>query len=239
MAKKYLKTQKQLEKEQNRELLRPFYIARGQRVESLRNLLGLSRRSFSEKYGIPGSTMQNWEDAKSSGLSEKGALSLVQIFKKEGIHFTYEWLMEGVGTGPEIINRVYLEKRGIAAQHHASSEMDDAQIIEELGLFQQHHPDAIHLIVEDDGMLPRYIVGEWVAGRRYYQEAIDNLVGMDCIAQTIEGNVLLRNLRKSLLSQRYTLACSNNETSVIRPILYDVELISAAPVIWTRRKMVY
>ena len=107
---------------------------------------------------------------------------------------------------------------------------------EELLLFRTHYPNAMDFIVSDDGMEPDYKIGEYVAGSSRYHQQIEHLVGLDCIVKTMEGEVFLRHIKKRGEDGRYTLACINSKTTVEKPILYDVELFSAAPVIWTRRK---
>ncbi len=51
-----------------------------------------------------------------------------------------------------------------------------------------------------------------------------------------ENEVLLRRLRKGSQLGLYTLICLNPEASVVEYALHDREILSAAPVIWMRRK---
>lgn len=213
--------------------------ARARRVESVRKITGLSRRAFQEKYGISAGTLQNWEDVKANGLTEKGAIKLVKVLKPDGINCTVEWLMYGIGQAPQIPD--YLQSKTIAhpkLSYRIDSVTEASLIAEELLLFRQHYPDAIDIVVIDDGMEPCFMVGDHIAGVRRNSTAIAMVVGHDCIVQTIEGDVLLRNVKKGSAEGLYTLVCINQQTTVTKPILYDVPLFTAAPVVWMRRKVI-
>ncbi len=221
-------------------ILDPVHKARTERVRDLREMTGLSRRAFAQKYKLPISTMQNWEDLKGNGLTERGARKLALILKSEGIYCTAEWLMHGIGATPQFSERLTRVHEPGVTYSFPKSMSDDAQtsqLNEELNLFRQHYPKtATDLVVKDDAMTPRFVAGEYVAGIRYYDKAIETLIGVDCIVQLASGEVMLRTIKKGNLPNRYTLICTNPQTSSDKPVLYDVELISAAPVIWARRK---
>ncbi len=210
--------------------------ARAQRIRRLRGMMDLSRREFAIRYGIPARTLQNWEDAKGNGLTEAGARKITGVFKAEGIHCTIEWLLHGVGSPPEI---PYIDYPSSISTQQEWLVKDDAQIaliMQELKLFQEHYPHAIDFIVADDGMEPCFTINEYIAGNRRFQKDIETIVSRDCIVQTAEGEKLLRQVKAGSIPGHYNLICTNINTTVAKPILYDVELISAAPVIWTRKK---
>ena len=208
--------------------------ARGKRVAILRGMTRLSRRAFSEQYLIAARTLQNWEDALSGGISKGGARKIVAAIKPDGIHCTYEWLMFGIGEGPKVIEPV--SNSALEDSPPLSADEQDKFIADELLLFRHHHKGVIDFVVADNGMEPRFVVGDYVAGIRRAKEAIDSIVGLDCIVQTLDGEVLLRTVKKGNAAGYYTLICSNSHTTIAKPILYDVVLLYAAPVIWTRRK---
>ncbi len=220
----------------NNAQLRVSPRARGERVAVLRRMTRLSRRLVQQKYGISKTTLQGWEEGKGNGLTEKGAKKLISALKADGVHCSYEWLMFGVGAAPQTIGR-------FGSENFSSTEIDDLSqaeqnefIADELQLFHQHYETAIDFIVADDGMEPRFIQGEYVAGCRKHLDAIEKCIGLDCIVQTSEGDVLLRRLKQSSINGHYTLQCINPDTTVEKPYLYDVKILMAAPVIWTRRK---
>lgn len=213
----------------------PLEIARARRVLSLRKMTGLSRRQFAKRYGVAPGTLQHWEDVHGNGLTEKGAKRLIKALQTSGIYCAFEWLMQGIGQGPRL-----------QQPHNTDSELlyetqnEDNEIIyieQELALFYQHYKEAIDCIITDDGMWPLFKINDRVAGQRYYGAAIANCIHQECIVMTVEGDLLVRELRQSELPNHYTLACINPRTNVAKPIIYDVQLVSAAPVIWIRRTL--
>lgn len=215
--------------------------ARARRLESLRGLTRLSRQDFAKKCGVKPGSFQNWEGPRFGGLTEKAAKKILRGIKNLGIHCTLEWLMYGIGPGPQIDERLYLSDSVLSVRESSgptyfTSDDEIQRIAKELLLFRQHYSDVIDYIIRDDGMEPFYKIGEYVAGNISQHKDIENLVGMDCIVKTIDGDVLLRNLKKGSSQDRYTLVCTNPHTTVEKPTLYDVELLAAAPILWLRRR---
>lgn len=211
--------------------------ARARRVKSLRQMTRLSRRIFAEKFGIPASTLQNWEDIGANGLSEKGAIKLARILKSSGIHCGVEWLMHGVGASPVISEQLYMETPLSKQQIIPNDEEEINLIVSELLLFRSHYQQQVmDMVIPDDGMLPRFEYGEYVAGIRHYKD-FDALLGIDCIVQVETGEMVVRQIRLGDIPDRYTLVCINPHTSVSKPIEYNVKILTAAPIIWSRRKV--
>lgn len=214
--------------------------SRARRLESLRGLTRLSRGDFAKRCGVKPGSFQNWEGPRFGGLTEKAAKKIIRGAKTLGIYCTLEWLMHGIGLGPQIDERLYLGSASLAVeqpkQTYVSSDEESRRISEELLLFRQHYIDAVDFVVNDDGMEPRYKNGEYVAGQWCFHQEIESVVGQDCIVKLLDGEILLRNVKKGSSADRYTLICTNPNTLVEKPILYDVELIAAAPAIFIRRR---
>lgn len=211
--------------------------ARGKRLKSLRMMAGLSRKALEDKYDVSASTMQSWEDAKAGGLTEKGAKRAIEVFRQEGIRCNGDWLLFGIGTPPQLSDKLFQKQ----IQLHEAAEgrieiAEERAIVNELLAFRQHNPDAVEFIMPDDGMAPLYCKGDYIAGKRRYNEAINNVLDMDCIIETKENEVLLRRLRQGSQPGVYTMICLNPNTNVLDFSLQDREILSAAPVIWLRRK---
>lgn len=210
-------------------------IARANRVRSLRKMTQLSRLEFQKRFGIAAGTLQHWEDAQKNGLSIKGAQRLSQVLKQLNIYCTVEWLMSGKGSSPQRLPNAdtLLSPANKVLAVQESHEIES--IATELSLFTQHYPEVINTIVSDDAMEPRFVTGEYVAGIRRYRQAIHELVGQDCILVTNDGELLVRRIKAMEAPGFYTISCLNLNTTVARPFLYNVELVSAAPIIWARR----
>lgn len=211
--------------------------ARGKRLKSLRMMAGLSRKALEDKYSVSASTMQSWEDAKAGGLTEKGAKRAIDVFRQEGIRCAVDWLLYGIGLPPQLGDKLFQQQIHLQAMLEDRIEItEERAIVNELLAFRQHNPDAVEFIMPDDGMAPLYKKGDYVAGKRRYDGAMENVIGMDCIVETKENEVLLRRLKAGSQPGTYTLICLNSDAIVSEFAIHDIELLSAAPVIWVRRK---
>jgi transcriptional regulator with XRE-family HTH domain len=204
-------------------------IARGERLIRMRGMLHLTRDQFEKEYNISADTLKNWELGRNTGLTLQGGKRVIEAFKKAGIHCSIGWLLEGVGAAPFILHSTLSNKEN-AASNVAESEKSYAVLAPEMELFCEKNPRAFCIQVVDDGMEPYYSVDDYVAGERHYDEEINKTIGQYCIVETQMGEILLRRVRESLKTGRYSLQCINILTSVSTPLIYDVELASAAPV---------
>lgn len=207
--------------------------ARGKRLKLVRKMAGLTREEVEEKYGISASTIQSWEAAKAGGLTEKGAQRAIAVLRQEGIWCTADWLMYGLGEGPQPTGSQFHHVQGSITTYTDLPE--EKAILQELEKFKLLNSDAVHFIVSDDAMLPYYQKGDYAAGKRKMGEAIKQLIGMDCIIETEEGTLLLRRLKRGSREDTYTLLSINPDTYLTMPTVYEQKLKSAAAVIWLRR----
>jgi HTH-type transcriptional regulator, cell division transcriptional repressor len=206
--------------------------ARGERLEILRKMACLTRKAIEEKYAISANTIQSWESGKAGGLTERGAQRIIPLLQREGIYCTVDWLLHGIGIPPQISNPQF-EIHEAPAKYHLS---EDTVIIKELLAFKNNYENSIDMIVNDDGLALHYKPGDYVAGIGRTKQLIASLIGSDCIVQTVNNEVLLRRIKSSQKPGFYELMCTNLVTAVERPMLYEQELICAAPVVWHRRR---
>lgn len=202
---------------------------RGERLIRMRGMLHLTRNQFEKEYSISADTLKNWELGRNTGLTLQGGKRVIEAFKKAGIHCSIGWLLEGVGATPFILHST-LSNKGDPASNVAESEKSYAVLAPEMEFFCEQNPRAFCMQVVDDGMEPQYSVHDYVAGERHYDEEIRKTIGQYCIVETQMGEILLRRVRESLKTGCYSLQCINILTSAPIPLMYDVELASAAPV---------
>ncbi|MFT3742271.1 MAG: hypothetical protein QM752_06355 [Gammaproteobacteria bacterium] len=197
--------------------------ARGLRVRYVRDtLLRYSRRKFGDKYDIPAPTLQNWEIGKYGGLTEKGALKLLNAFASEGIPVTLEWLFYGHG----------LEPSGPIAP--TSLVQLDQNITRELQFFHQLHPNTIDFIVTDNCMSPMLRKGDLVAGIRYFSEEIKKISDEYCIIQLKNGETMISSFE---VDKNTCLLKKMQVKSVVLTLPLDA-IFSIAPILWIRRKVI-
>ena len=205
---------------------------RSDRLRRLRNLANLSRKALCEEAGININTYIGYEVGRYGGLTQKGAEKILIYLETKGVYSTQAWLMDGLGKSPQVMT-----------DHKLSSEADrtfldlseEQKINEELTLFNKHYECSVYHQLEDNGMAPFYENGGYVAGIPFSGEAINNLIGLNCILQTKNKEIFVRNLREGREKNTYTITSINPTTLIKNPVLFDVELLFAAEIIWYRK----
>ncbi len=208
-------------------------ISIGKRVKSARMLSGLSRGEIAEKYGISLPTLRAWENPPSGkgGLTQKGAIRLVEAFKCAGVVCDVKWLLLGIGRGPTLANVIsqFGNELPIICDEEES-------ILNEIECFKENNSDSIVVIVKDDGMSPLYNIGDYVGGSKMYNNDIEKLEGLDCIVESLDDEIFIRKLNKGRYANLYTLSCTNPMNDNVRPLIIDLPLKSAAEIVWRRKR---
>lgn len=227
-----VKDRQHIEQSQDDSLTSPK--AKGERLRRIRLLANLSREDFCTDGEITLASLISWEVGRFGGLTAKGATRVIARVAKEGVFCTSEWLLYEIGVGPEV-KVDYKKNQDQEEVVELSSVTEDSTIIEELLLFRKLNKQSIDFIIEDDTMLPHYRKGDYVAGTKRFGTKITSLIGWDCVVQTNDGRILMRNLHQGPRSNSFNLISTNLQAKVKDSIIYDVELVAAAPVIWHRR----
>lgn len=204
----------------------------------MREALRYSRRVLASKYPfLKEGTLQNWEDARFGGLTENGARQLAKAYQSEGLDCREEWLFYGIGPSPfESPYTVGVNQRFPVLE----AKMDYKTLVTKgLELLYQYHHNTVDAIVADDGMQPGLWVGDHVAGIRYFSEDFDSILYTPCIIQTQLGELLVRLLTPGSKAERYTLRCANPDTQINQPLLVDIRIFSAAPILWVSRDIMF
>ena len=94
---------------------------------------------------------------------------------------------------------------------------------------------AIHEIVNDDAMYPRFIKGEYVAGIQRFGKEIISLINHDCIIKTVSGETFIRHLQQTNNQDHYQLNVLNADFQPNKITIPRLNIISAAAIIWARR----
>lgn len=218
------------------ELQRSSAKERGKRLRLVRKMTGLTLDELSSKYNFGISTIKYWECAKNQGLSSKGAKKIITAMQDEGVQCSYMWLMHGIGLPPQFLDVHYnLGAKNIIGIEQSTFE-EEKSIEHEIKLFCEKIYNAIALTIFDDGMEPFYSVSDGVGGKRLYGEELVKAVGKNCIVETVDHQLLCRRVAEGTSPDNFNLYCINPNTIVSPPHIYDVGLLSAAPIsrIWRR-----
>lgn len=204
--------------------------ARTARLRQVRNMANLSREKMCEGEGLNMNTYKGWEIARYGGLPVDGAQNVMKRVAKENVICTLEWLLHGEGIGPYIIpTSGSMDEVGVIDT--ADAEDLKASVFDELMIFKRHFSHALTTQVKDDGLAPWYRPGDFVAGIKHYGKDILSYLGECCIVETSEGEILVRCIKQGESPDRYNLFCANLDAEVENPVIYDVVVVSAAPII--------
>ncbi len=214
-------------------------LEKAKRTKSARQFAGLTREEMNTRHDIPPSTLRGWESPgslRNQGLTLKGAQRLANALQKEGVLCSVEWLMEGTGVGPQFM------APSIEADAESTQKITNGTLLwgpylaiqNEILCFEKNNPDAIVMMVSDNGLTPFYSPGEYVGGIKKYQKNIAALIGSYCIVETSTQEILVRKLCLGKKADTFTLVCEN-QTSIEQPSLTNVKLNWAAPIIWHRK----
>ena len=229
-----VKDRQYIEQSQDDSLTSPK--AKGERIRRIRHLANLSREDFCSDGEINITTLISWEIGRFGGLSAKGASRVIARVAKEGVFCTPEWLLYEIGVWPEVKADYKKAQAKPEVENQINTSSENSIVIEELMLFRKLNKHAIDFIVEDDVMFPHYRIGDYVAGTKRFGTKIATLVSWDSIVQTSDGRIMMRNLQRGPRNNSYNLISTNLHTKVKDAIIYDVELVAAAPILWHRRK---
>ncbi|HAU1408746.1 TPA: XRE family transcriptional regulator [Legionella pneumophila] len=206
--------------------------AMGHRIKRARMLAGLSRKDLEEKHGISIHTLQSWELGRNP-INKTKAATLIEILHKYDVTCSIDWLLEGIGKGPSVIENEFQNYPSLA-DTVGDLIASEQTIQKEIDFFKTNNPNAVVIRVSDDSMEPEYKVGDIVGGIKFInQDKKNQCVGHNCIVETTEG-IFFRRLIKS--EDKYLLVCNNNRTSVSDPVISPDLILSIAPVIWHRWK---
>jgi transcriptional regulator with XRE-family HTH domain len=175
-------------------------IQRAQRLRMARAMTGLSRDRIQKRYGLAKSTLQNWENAANGGLTYKGAVRLMAVFRAERIICHVNWLLHGTGPIPNKESKVDVLPVLTPRSHQYQETM-----LQELALLRDQDPELIQFVHHGNAMLPKFPDGCLVVAQKIDAPAYASLVGQDCLVCTQEEGLLVRRILPGSESDRYHL----------------------------------
>lgn len=210
--------------------------ARAVRLKMVRNMANLSRKEMCAN-GININTYKGWEIGRYGGLTLDGAKQVIERIAKEGVICSFEWLIYEIGRGACVsadfkkIQKEQQNNKEKISPDDTKGKTQEKLIFNEILLFRQQFSATIDYQILDDGLSPKFTIGDFVAGIKHYDKAINTLLNQDCIVRLANGETMVRHLRKSNDQNTYMLVCTNPNTAVASPVLYDVKISSAAPIL--------
>lgn len=202
-----------------------------ERVKKLREEYRFTRKYFYEKHGLPEITLQKIENSDRR-LTENSIKKIINIFKKENIVVTREWIMNGTGEKPKYI---FQENPVVNFNGVEFTNSDEILTNREIEFFEKNNPNSKVIILEDNDMSPRYRKGDYVGGVELPKQKYLEINNMDCIVLVKDhGDYILRTVHKDA-DNSFRLSIRNKNSNNNRPVVYNAKLSFIAPVIWIRK----
>lgn len=192
-----------------------------ERLRYLRTLTKLDRTAISMKYNIPEVTLRFWETGKAP-LTKKGISRCLDIYHKEGIRVTEEWLSNGFGDLPHLDPLLMTLSNVSNLQNEFK-----INIQQDLNYFKNTYSNCIFFEIKDNEMLPIYKKGDFIICKISNHD-LKLLNQKDCIV-FLESNEII--FRRVFISEqdKMSLNCTNPFSSI--PIIFDVQPKAIAPII--------
>jgi hypothetical protein len=161
-------------------------------------------------------TYLQWENGRNTGISKVGVRKVLARANQLGIYASFEWIMCGTGQFP-VPNEAF--------DGSSENEKRVLALAEKLD-FLKDETGFVKLTLPDNSMSPEYQKYDWVAGIKLSD--LSRAQGLDCIVQTVEGDLVLRRVDASDKPGRVVLRCQSTHPDY--KTLYEVKLVMAAPV---------
>lgn len=197
--------------------------ARAERLRRIRNLANLSRKEICGTDDININTYKGWELGRFGGISSDGAEKVIKIITKSGVICSTEWLLYGKTPAPTLISETNFCEGD-------ADEMTGSLISKEFSIYHGATKNAVLIEVTDDGLSPHYQMGDFLAGEKKFNDEIELTVEQVCIIETIDGKKMTRYLKKGIEKGRYTLICTNYNTTMCDVIVSNTSLLYSATI---------
>lgn len=188
--------------------------AKGLRLRYLREYTGLARAEIAKIAGVTYGTYKDWEIGYFNVPRRRIEKMIDELCCRDFV-CSAEWVEHGAGLFP-----AWSENKKIKA---------------ELEVFFNVNPNATSFEVSNQSMFPIYQCGDIVAGIKYEGNDVQSAMNKDCIIELEDETILFRNLKKSNKQKLFNLISTNLNSE--NPIISEVKIKSAAPVIWIRRRL--
>lgn len=149
--------------------------------------------------------------------------------------------MNGSGVPPrpfEMTHYNFGSEEGMQVALSETHLQEEQAIYQELQAFKSNNPNPIIITISDDAMESQFRAGDYVGGVRLSKpEDIQCYLGTACIVELADHTIVARYLHAGTEPNLYTLSCTNFQSKAAPLNLLNARIISAAPILWHRRKL--
>jgi transcriptional regulator with XRE-family HTH domain len=205
-------------------------IARGARLRKARKITILSSEQMAEALGYSRQTVSYWENGVNGGLTQKGAVKVVNLLKNYGVQCDIAWLLYGIGD----ISLIKAPDPTFKISEQQSAYITDSDASQEIDLFTKTRENSVVIQLKHPFMQPFFDQGDWVGGCFMPMHA--KLIGLNCIVK-IEDDYEVRFLKEGSIQGKYNLILTNYSSDPHYPFeLTNLKLVEIAPVIRVWKK---
>jgi transcriptional regulator with XRE-family HTH domain len=158
---------------------------RGLRLKEARQAANLTLKEMSRCGLINFNTLCGWELGKHGGLTERGAIKVVERLSKCGVTCSVEWLLYGIGAKPYRNETELLPKSFMSLDQWKHAHID---------LLNRLYPNFLSLTVNDNTMSPEFNPKDYVCGYPTTPDLLTKASHKIIIAKLSNGEKLLRKL---------------------------------------------
>lgn len=200
----------------------------GKRVKYCREISKLSRTKMSSRYNISNSTLSAYEtDIKNP--SDKRLKELLEIFKKENVIVSYQWIKLGKGDLPREFK---------CFEVNSKNNFDYIDSIELMKQEEMHiknkYPNAIFFICNTFDMEPTIFFGDWIFGLPINITDIKKFENYPFIFK-INDVTYIKYLSNINTDGSLNIVGLNHKHSKNDFYLQNIIPSEVAPIFWTRR----
>lgn len=188
---------------------------KGIRLKWLRRIANLNRREFAEKFHLNYETLKGWENGKHGGIPLKQAQKLIfSLMKFSSIDCSTEWLVYGVGDGPQLLHPPSNASNHYAELLFSIPDEEKNKIQKELHLILTHYPTALVFLIRHPTAIPHYTPGDIVAGLPLKPRDFRKSMGKVCLIQTLSETLSLCKIEKYSLPNQLTVSTVKKDSGI-------------------------
>ncbi|CAO5681487.1 MAG: hypothetical protein HEEMFOPI_01512 [Holosporales bacterium] len=201
----------------------------GKRIRIVRRMLNQTREDLAQKYNIEYKTFSLWETGKVT-ITDKIIHQCLQIFLKEGVDCSFDWIKIGIGEHPKIIDKEKQSQEYFLNRPDISPEIKFFLDVEN---YKKVNENSVIYQAKNKSMAPLIDVGDIVGGEPLTKECFYIANGKMCIISIDEKKLMIRNVFKK--NNTFTFIAQNHLAASVNPIITTEPPKLIAPVNFYRK----
>lgn len=193
----------------------------GKRIKLARQMAGLTRKQFAEKYQLNLYTLESWERGQNS-VSVKMLDVFEKIFRDEGINITKDWILNGNTLEPFVdYSTNTLNTQDITSLAQDINYLkNDVHYLKEIKFFQESSINSLVTIILDEALSPYFNKGDYVGGISNIEMPLKAYIGKLCIIKIDTNKMITRKIVGFKNNQTVNVCSINHKAKLETPDYY-------------------